>query len=639
MWANGRVAFGIACSALALFQIVCSQRARAEQFNIGQVEVTVHGAVTFGQSYRTDDRNPTLTTTRSNSNAGQPNNVPPGSPGGTDGNLNYAKGDPVSSQLKGILGADFNYENRFGFFVEGKAWTDFTQMYAPVRFGNEPNGYKAGAPLSDLGFDALAKFSGANFQEAYGYANFDISGMPSLVKAGYQIIPWGQRSAIPGGLASSVNASNSADYHRTTLGIESAEVPPPSAFRPTFIPNTSTIASPAVFLKTNVTPEFRLEGFWQAEFVHSVIDPCGTFFSTSNFIAPGCNYATIGSGAGNTAGLIAAGKYFSRIPMADPTDHGQFGVGAGYTIKPIATDLSLYYTKTDWRQPLASGFASKLNPLTNNTLFFPLSVNPAAAATNPVYYDEYVRGIDTIAFDWKTNIKSTGTTFFGEETFRFNQPVAYNLSSVTALEVNSWHTPGILATNAILPGMYDKFKNIGAGGYVSGYEQFKTLQSDVGVIQRFTNVLGADSASFAAQSSLKHVFDLPSLDYLRFGRSETYGQAAINGVCSNTNPVGCAYKGFVTPYAWGVAARFALNYEHIWGTDFDFTPSITYRADLKGWSYDGAVNQGRNQAVVDLRFDYKKKFYLQLSYSPIWGGDYNTSIDRSVAYFAMGAVF
>ncbi|OKO80881.1 DUF1302 family protein [Bradyrhizobium sp. NAS96.2] len=626
-------------SALVFGFVLWHGQARAEQFNIGEIDVTTHGALTFGQSYRTDDRNPTLTTTLSNSNAGKPNNVPPGSRGGSDGDLNYAKGDPVSSQLKGILSADFNYANRFGVFVEAKAWTDFTQMYAPALFGNGPNGYKPGAPLSDLGFDALAKFSGANFQEAYGYANFDLAGLPSLVKAGYQIIPWGQRSAIPGGLASSVNAYNFADFHRTTIGLESAEVPAPTAFRPDFIPNTATIASPALFLKTNVTPDLRLEGFWQAEFVHSVIDPCGTFFSTSNFIAPGCNFATIGSGPGNSAGLIAAGKYFARIPMPDPADHGQFGVGAGYTITPIATDVSLYYTKTDWRQPVASGFASKLDPLTNKTLFVPLSVNPGAAATNPVYYDEYVKGIDTLAFDWKTNARATGTTFFGEETFRFNQPVSYNLSDITVLEVNSWKTPGILATNTVMPGMFDKFRNIGPGGYVSGYEQFKTLQSDVGVLQRFKNVLGADTATFIAQSSLKHVFDLPGLDYLRFGRSETYGQAAINGVCSNKMPVGCANNGFVTPDAWGVAARFALLYKNIWGSDFDLTPSITYRADLKGWSYDGAINQGRNQAILDLRLDYKKTLYIELSYSPVWGGDYNTLIDRSIASFAIGAVF
>jgi hypothetical protein len=61
--------------------------------------------------------------------------------------------------------------------------------------------------------------------------------------------------------------------------------------------------------------------------------------------------------------------------------------------------------------------------------------------------------------------------------------------------------------------------------------------------------------------------------------------------------------------------------------------------DVKGWSADALINQGRRNAKLALRFEYCQRYLAELVYTPVWGGDYNAVSDRDQLAVAVGIKF
>ena len=71
----------------------------------------------------------------------------------------------------------------------------------------------------------------------------------------------------------------------------------------------------------------------------------------------------------------------------------------------------------------------------------------------------------------------------------------------------------------------------------------------------------------------------------------------------------------------------------------DLKPTFTFAHDVKGWSYDAVFNEGRKLAIVSLQADVAKRFFIEASWTPIWGGTYNFTKDRGFYALAVGASF
>ncbi|ACB96177.1 DUF1302 domain-containing protein [Beijerinckia indica] len=602
----------LSCILFLSTTIVAEKNVLSADYSLGELNLAVHGVITFGTAIRTSNPDPSLSVTTT------------GLPGGNDGDVNFKKGAPVSTVLKAVGAVDFQYKN-YGIFAKAKTWEDLTLDNVGVPYGHSPNGYVPNALLNDNGFQSLARFSGVSFQELFAYGKFDLSGLPLSVRAGIQTINWGMPSAFAGGLSNTVNAFDAADYHRPGLSPEAAVQPAPSALRPDFLPNTTTIPTPGLFARLDVTPAMRLEAFWQWAFVHNVIDPCGTFYSSSNFIAQGCNVIALGTAPGptNYPSSISAGRTIYRENVPSVHDAGAFGIGGIYRLALSPTEIGIYFTHTDWRTVMPSAVTS-LRP-SGSAPFIPY--NPDGK--NPAYFSDYAKGIDTLTANFRSKL-NTGTSFFGETTFRFNQPLAFNAADLLAA----------VTSNTSLTPLRSLAQTWQPGTFVHGYDEYRTLQVNLGVQQMFSDVLGANSLTLTGEGTMKHVFDLPSVNVRRYGRPDMFGVGPVNGVCpASTTGVGCINEGYVTPTAWGVAARAAFTYANIFGSDFDVIPSVIYRYDWRGYSYDQVLNQGRQAAIASVRLDYKHKLYLEASYSPSWGGTYNVLRDRSVATVSVGWIF
>jgi hypothetical protein len=61
--------------------------------------------------------------------------------------------------------------------------------------------------------------------------------------------------------------------------------------------------------------------------------------------------------------------------------------------------------------------------------------------------------------------------------------------------------------------------------------------------------------------------------------------------------------------------------------------------DVRGWSGDFALNEGRKMMVLGCQLEYRKRYFVELSYMGVWGGDYNSVIDRDAVSLSAGLRF
>ncbi len=67
--------------------------------------------------------------------------------------------------------------------------------------------------------------------------------------------------------------------------------------------------------------------------------------------------------------------------------------------------------------------------------------------------------------------------------------------------------------------------------------------------------------------------------------------------------------------------------------------SLAFAHDVKCWSGDFLLNEGRKNATLALRFEYRQRYLLELGWSPVWGGAYNQVADRDLATLSAGVRF
>ena len=596
------------CCRIMLTIVLAAAAAPAfsQEYQLGDVHISLHGAADYGTAIRTNDVDPQLVTI--------PNAKVLGirSVGNTrnsdDGELNFRKpGEAVSTVLKGWVSLEARYHD-LGVFVRGKGWYDFTLSDHAVPWGNYPNGLTSNTTLSDRGFDSRAKFSGAALQEAYVFGGTDIAGHQLDVRVGNQLIPWGLPSVFPGGLS----VLNPIDI--------------PALRRPGAFAEETPIPFPAVFARFAATPKLSVEGFWQFGEGRNVYDGCGTFYA-SDYFPQGCNYVLVGgSFASPDPVLLRQGAFITRAPTPGNSEVGQGGIGAKYTVDQLNSEFGAYYAHYNSRNALPE--ITRTFRTSAATPF--ITGNPDGG--NPVFRTVYVPDVDLFAVNWQAKLPSK-TTLAAEYVFRPNQPIGLPAGEELTAAVSA-AAPSLLRAS---------FNTLAPGAFYQGYDRHETGSLSVAAAQQFDNVAGAKIAVLGAEFGARQVYDLPDPNVRRYLRADTFGSGPVKGVCLPPTPgvlyTGCTLSGFVTKFAWGFRIRGSLAYtiESVPGLDFIATAS--YGKDISGWSYDGTFNQGRNVATVGVRSEYKKSYFGEIVYAPTWGGAFNASRDRSVVLASIGARF
>lgn len=509
------------------------------------------------------------------------------------GNLNYKKGEVVSTVLKASHDVDLSY-GKTGVFV---------------RFGYAAD--LAAQNKDELGESAHKRLDfDVQAYDWYLRQTFDIAGRDLNVRLGSQVVSWGEGALIQGG----VNVINPIDLQRLRV--------PGSELKEAFIP------VPMLYASQQVTDDITLEAFYQLKFEHFEIDPFGTFFSTTDVLSPGAPEAFTGFGRTPDRGPANPGPAASdttavpRTADRDARDAGQYGAALRWLVGE--TELGFYGVNYHSRLPLASLTAG--TPNNSNAPF----LRPANTAT---IFAEYPEDIQLLGLSFSTP-GPFGLALSGEYSYRPNLPVQIGSTELVLAALGLPNQAGVRDDPA-------------PGEYIKGYRSVQAHQLQILAIKAIPNVLGATQAIGLFEAAAFYQ-DLP--DGIKFNGPGVYLPSAQNGeVRAGGVPTAFPYPnavvangsvqpgddGYATKASFGVRLIGRLEYADAFA-GVNLLPRIVYAGDLKGTST--FFNEGTHSISLGLNGVYNQVWVADFSYTNFFGGRSFRGTDCEAALPGAGAV-
>ena len=586
---------------LTALAVACLQVQAYEFKTADGVEGKINGVITFGTQIRANDASPdAYSSVVSPFVPGVPVGKLAGQNGGPD--LNFKKGDQISTVLKGVVDVDLKKDN-IGLFVRASAWHDFAMGENNAAYGNYPNGFTPNTPLSDRGFDSSSRFNNAELRDYFVYGSTSLADGKTLAgRLGRQVLNWGGSQLIGGGIGAVINPTDFS-----------------SLFRPGAQPIDGKLPVGMLSAKLADGNAWSLEGFMAYEHRGNVYPGCGTYFDVASFIATGCDMISFAGASEQTR--LATNAYVHRTPDIHPSGPKHFGLSYGFKSDVLNSDIKLYALNTT---SVAPSYRMTVNSLTagspansNYGLIFPDNVHVVGAS-----------------FTKKLNAE---TTTYGELAYRLNQSISFNASDL----LGAFYGRGAGSLLALRKGI----TSIPVGGTFDAYDRFGVVTGSVGVSKIFPKAMNAERVMVTGEVGFSHINDLPSADMLRFGRGTAYGAAAYVGatgaLTACTETLGgkqCTSDGYTSSNAWGVRLIASATYPDAF-VGATLTPSLYLAKDIKGYSYDGTFSEGRTVIRPGVRAEWGKKYYADLQYNRFSGGNYNLLVDRDYLSVVAGLRF
>jgi hypothetical protein len=215
-----------------------------------------------------------------------------------------------------------------------------------------------------------------------------------------------------------------------------------------------------------------------------------------------------------------------------------------------------------------------------------------------------------------------------------------------------------------------------AGAYLIGHDLFNKTQFQVNAVKSFSNILGAENMLVVGEIGSQWN-DVP--DYtkggIRYGRGFMFGTGSGPGyaadpsspegqpglgafsqgnLCSptfvgapvpiantlyNPQPNGCYNDGYVTDVAWGYRLRVSADYNNVMDSGVTVTPSVFWAHDVEGVSMDPTFIEDRMTLGVGVKFNYNKKYLLDINYVNYDNDNFDPLFDRDYYSAAVSVTF
>lgn len=635
---------------------VLAAPASAITFNIGEVEGSFDSSLSVGASWSTAKPDMDL--------VGNANGGTGFTQTGDDGRLNFQRGKTFSQIFKGLHDLDLRYKDT-GVFLRGKYWYD-----TELQDGNRP--FK---DISNKGRKEGAKTRGMELLDAFVYHNYSIADQPGTVRLGKQVVSWGESTFI----MNSINSINPIDV---------------SAFRrPGAELKEGLIPVNMFFVSQNLTDQLSMEAFYQLSWKQTVVDNCGTFFSSADVAADGCNdnYNILNKFLTeqglkkvdpilNILGepsLAQLGVNYSdeglMIPRGKDNKAGDSGQwGTAFRWLGDNTEYGAYFMNYHSRTPFLSmqnanataiAGAKKVGPafvgtpagnaLVAQGMSQGLTMAQAQQAAgglgvaaalvgNGNYFMDYPEDIRLYGLSFSTTLP-TGTAWQGEISYRPNMPVQINTQDMT-LKLATGIGASLSAANAALQpggaGLGAAFAAQNAafaqgGKFHRGYDRKEVTQIQTTFTHFFDQVLGASRATVVGEVGLTHVGGLGDT---RYGRDAIFGSPESIIPDSPTSAQAHGWHGFVTKNSWGYRVRGILDYSDVFA-GINLHPNMAFSHDVDGYGPNGQFNEGAKAISFGLDADYQNTYTAALSYTNFFDGRYNTLTDRDFVSMSVGVNF
>jgi len=590
----------------------------AFQFNMGDVEASLDTTLSLGASWRVEKQSPAL--------YGQGNGGAGASINNDDGNLNFEKGDTYSKLIKGSSDFLITYQD-WGAFARAKYWYDF-ELKDESR-AEDINGYTRS--LSKAGKDNA---SGAELLDAYIWRDFWLGNTPLNVRLGKQVVSWGESTFIFNG----INVINPVD-----IGAIRA---PGAQIKEALLPVNMLYGS------LGLTDDVTLEAFVQLEYESSRLDDCGTYFSTVDNVADGCNSFYMKGTASEQEnhaglGLLPYPAELERLADQEAGDEDQFGLALRWYSEDLNdTEFGFYFIQYHSRFPSITGIVAQ--DFTDPTFTQgPDGVVSLAEALHPVYGAKYFienpERIQLYGLSFNT-VGPGGISLGGEYSFKHDMPVQLNyadlilgatvvgdgISPVFQSRVPDTDGNGVINTaDAVASGFL--------GAAQKGYDLYDVSQIQMTAIKFVDQTMGASRLSFVGEVGATFIHDLPDKTEQRYGRFDQLGFGLVDGLTPASclalglNTVGgCHTDGYVTSFSWGYRMRTTMQYDNVFA-GVNLSPQFALSHDVKGNAPGPGANfiEGRKSIGLSLKADYINKYSATLAYTNYFGaGKYNPLSDR-----------
>lgn len=574
---------------------------QAAQFQVGDFDLSINSTVSAGTSFRVEGQDRAL--------YGQNNTNAAGESGtglsntGDDGNLNFQKGDTFSTIIKGVHDFELKKDN-YGFFSRVKWFYDHTLSKKDVFHGHEPTSNTPNQRLEDSGFHPYARFDGIDLLDAFGYINTNIGDKPLDLRLGKQVISWGESTFILSPIAG-LNTIDVSAFRR-----------PGAELKEGFTP------AEMLYANLGVTDSTSLEAFYQLKWRKTVPEGCGTYFSTADFVADGCD--RLAFQAGPVAALGGAtitdqqnyqfGTFVNRLVDRQPDDGGQFGFALRSYFDSIDAELGAYAMQYHSRLPLAS--LGKGNVGTTPTA--PTAGVTFGPTASSGYVIDYPEDLQVFGLSFATNVG--GWAWSGEASMVKDLPIQINANDLLAAGL----TNGAAGGSAELR---ERVRSAPDNSIVNGFDRFDVTQIQNTFIKTFDRALGSSQVVFVGEVAAIFVDGLPEITGDPATTGTRYGRAAVFGGVSPTNP---GLNGFVTDFSWGYRLRTQATYRDVFlGTDL--IPSIAFSHDVDGYSPEPgqAFNEGRQSVGLGLGFEFDANTKAAISYTTFTNAaDFDVLRDR-----------
>jgi hypothetical protein len=565
---------------------------QAANFQIGDFDLSVNSTVSAGTSFRVEGQDLGLVGRNNTTASGQRGTGLSNT--GDDGNLNFQKGDTFSTIVKGVHDFELKKDN-YGFFSRVKWFYDYTLSKKDVFQGHEPTGNARNQRLEDSGFNPYARFDGIDLLDAFGYINTNVGGMPLDLRLGKQVISWGESTFILSPIAG-LNTLDVSAFRR-----------PGAELKEGFTP------SEMLYANLGLTDTTSLEGFVQLKWRKTVPEGCGTYFSSSDFAADGCNRLAFNSNPVAPGVFLSdqtqlgAGVFVKRVEDRQPDDGGQFGLALRSYFESLDAELGAYAMQYHSRLPLAS--LSKGNLGTTPTA--PTAGTTFGPTASSGYVIDYPEDLQVFGASFATNVG--GWAWSGEVSMAKDLPIQINANDLLAAGLtNGAPAPAPGAQPSAPAALRTRVNSAPNNTIVNGFDRFDVTQIQNTFIKTFDRALGSSQVVFVGEVAAIFVDGLPEVTADNNTSGVRYGRAAVFG----SAPASGDKNGFVTEFSWGYRLRTAATYRDVF-LGIDLIPTIAWSHDVDGYSPEPgqAFNEGRQSVGLGLGFEFDANTKASINYT------------------------
>jgi hypothetical protein len=564
-----------------------------------------------------------------------------------DGDLNYDTWDVFANTYKATVDVELAWRNYGGFF-RGSVFYDLATMAtdtARTDLARESlytsSAFRSG--VAGMGYQLL---------DAYLYGNFEPAGRPLEIRAGNQLLNWGEGLFYQG-----VNVTNTVDLNRLRA--------PGSLIREALLPAPMIRASAEIF------KNFSIEAYYQLYWNRTEVDPTGSYFSFNDLVGRGAEGFFFDQDPGATGqspeemfaetdppalgfpvdpvitplmrptgdpqfdffvGISEALGYppatISYVPSffplgipqlsdRDARKQGQWGVALRYFADAIRTEFGAYYVRFHSKQP-SLGFVA--DPYTLNVETF-LLIDSWAPGLRPF--------LPTDAVNVTMQQVSTPAGYFREYPEDIN---IFGVSAATEIFGIAWGAEISYTTQlpinitTALPDALDQAAATGRRAKFSGFVREEKLQAHLSAIATIgpgDPYVGAIVRALRI-SSLAVTGEVVMVEFPNFDHDAPY--ATINNL------------GQVDEFSWAYTTLIRGDYDNPFGVPITVTPSVSFAHAVNGISPGPQPQfiEDTMSVAAGVNVDYQGVWQFGLSYVNFFGGGAtNPVIDRDYVSFSV----